>query len=171
MSGIVSPRSLVSLKVIIFDTSAINALKNDREVHTSLAEIARAYYTRLTAYNVHEIAATRAHSDRKELLDVCQELLRNGECVHRPQSILSALIKDYEAHGSSYWNGNIRVPEYEKLIADRVAFDTAADEQRLAGESAEQEFRAVFGELRPSSSSCSTKGRNGLKALENGFRC
>ena len=138
-----------TFKIIVFDTSGINALKNDREREILMAGVRNGYYARLTFYNVHEVAATPGMSDRSKLLDVCRDLLRNGECLHNPQAIICALINDYEEHGGSNWNGDIRLEEYERIITEGVASDAGADEQRRSAEKVEQEFRSVFGELRP----------------------
>ena len=67
--------------VIIFDTSGINNLADEKDFKALAAGLRTAYHTRLTGSNIEEIAATTKPEDRGKLLDRCQLLLSSGDCI------------------------------------------------------------------------------------------
>ena len=100
---------------------------------------------RLTATNVEEVIAASKEEARKALLNVCQKLLADGDCIQPHHGIIKLLIRDYERHGRSNWKSlGIRARAYEQEIVNREAARALSAEQKAAAKQGEKQFKGVF---------------------------
>ena len=139
-----------AIKRIIFDTSALNKLAEDRESEALLAGLKSAFTLRLTETNIGEIAATPDANKRLGLLDLCRQLLSAGDCIQPYQRIIEQLIIQSQNAISFDWKSvDVRFRECENEIARREIIDEKlATEQRNHARSCEQEFEKIYDDAR-----------------------
>jgi hypothetical protein len=137
--------------VLIFDTSGINNLADERDYKALAAGITTAYHTLLTGSNIEEIAATTSSEDRDKLLDTCQRLLSSGDCIDPFNWIVENHVKAFEEPTEYAWrrvnvvNGDIR-----KEIIGRTFFDDEmARQSRESAQESRKSFEDVFCSMRP----------------------
>jgi hypothetical protein len=81
--------------IVIFDTSAINKLADDREPEVLTVGIRAAFFVRLTSTNVEEIIATRNATRRKDLLNCIRSLVTAGDCINPYHWIIEQLVRNF----------------------------------------------------------------------------
>jgi len=138
--------------IIIFDTSGINNLADEKDFKALAAGIRTAYHTRLTGSNIEEIAATTKPEDRGKLLDTCQLLLSSGDCIDPFNWIVEKHVKAFDQHPREYALNRINVlnPEIAKEIVERTFFDDQlARQSKQSAKESKQSFENVFCSMRP----------------------
>jgi hypothetical protein len=137
--------------VVIFDTSALNELADDRDSAFLTAGLTAGFAVRLTGTNVEEIAATSSADRRQRLLGICRRLLSAGDCILPHHLLVEKLIADFQKAMPFEWESiSMRFPEYEDEIArQEIINDQLAKEQRDHLRSSQSAFAKIFEEARP----------------------
>jgi len=141
-------------KRLIFDTTGINRLAEDRKVADPLiAGLTSGYTVRVTATNVEESIATKNAEKRDRLLRVCKELIKGerGEIIHPFHWITEELIARFEKNGTVNWEAiPLRLPAYEREVALReVTDDEVSAQERAHAANVKATFEAIFTDARP----------------------
>jgi len=138
--------------IIIFDTSGISNLADEKDFRALAAGLRTAYHTRLTGSNIEEIAATTNAEDRGKLLDTCQLLLSSGDCIDPFNWLVEKHVKAFDQHPKDYvWKQiNVLNPEIAKEIVERTFFDDElAGQSRQSAKESKQSFEDIFCSMRP----------------------
>lgn len=132
--------------VLIFDTSAINGLADDRDSAALMAGIQTAFMVRLTAQSVAEIIATTDAGRRDRLLSVCQALLRSGECIQHFNEIIKHLLCLFDSGAPFQWDRvDIRAHDAEDAVVRReLNDDILSSEQRDLAKKTHNETLDIF---------------------------
>jgi hypothetical protein len=138
-------------QTLIFDTSALNRLADDKDSGALLAGLKAAFSIRLTATNIDDVAATPDANRRRALLDLCKQLLFGGECIQPYHWIIEQLITQADSAASLGWQElDIRSREYEEEIArQEILDDQVAAEQWEHARAAQQQFQKIYDDARP----------------------
>ena len=137
--------------IIIFDTSGINNLADEKDFKALTAGLRTAYHTRLTGSNIGEIAGTTKPEDRVKLLDTCQLLLSSGDCIDPFNWLVEKHVKAFDQHPKEYiWKRiNVINPEIAKEIVERTFFDDElAGQSRQSAKESKQSFEDIFCSMR-----------------------
>jgi hypothetical protein len=137
--------------VLIFDTSALNALLDDKESEFLIPALRSGFFVRETGTNLEEVAATTSVDRRQKLLDLCRRLLSAGGCVQPYHLIIEALIRHWIGATAFNWKDiRIRFQDYEDEIArQEIISDVLAKEQKEHARRSQDEFEKVFDDARP----------------------
>jgi hypothetical protein len=68
-------------RVVIFDTSGINALRDDPNQKRIVERLETEFHVRISESSLLEVSGTRDSEARRKLLDLCERLLHFGECI------------------------------------------------------------------------------------------
>jgi hypothetical protein len=136
---------------LIFDTSGINALADDRESTVIVRGLPSAYLVGVTETVIAEVAANSNEARRLELLRIIERLLKFGMCVNPFHVIIERQGKAYLADRSGYeWRRvNVRFPEAEGEVVRQEVIHLASEETREALRKWDKDFRAIFSNARP----------------------
>jgi hypothetical protein len=124
-------------QVVIFDTSALNELTDDRESGAVIAGLNTGFWVRLSETNIGEVAATTKKylARKRQLVQLCNRLVPPGDCIYPHNWILSELIKLHHQNPSAFnWKSvEVRFPEAERELFTKEMFedDQAAQEQTV----------------------------------------
>jgi hypothetical protein len=138
--------------ILIFDTSGLNNLAAEPDFDALVAGLTAAYFTRITASNISEIAATTKPNNRGRLLDACQRLLASGECIDPFHWIVENHVKAFDINPKDYnWEQvKIRSPQLEQEIVRRTFFDDElARQERESACETKKSFEDTFCAMRP----------------------
>jgi len=139
--------------VIIFDTSVINRLAEDKNSAPFISGLTAGYAVRLTAANLDEIIASPKGNDRDRLLDVCKRFQEGGDTqVLQPVGeIAKALIAAFERNQTFDWRAvRVRLPEYEHFLASReLISDQLSKDQREYADKQNVYFEEMYSNARP----------------------
>lgn len=133
--------------IIIFDTSALNALFDDPEYGTLKAGIVTGYRTYLTETCVAEQVANENTAERSFRLDCMQRLLQNGCCILPFHEIVERLAREFVGDPIRFdWTRlNVRFRECEQeLIRRSVTTDAVSQEQREQAFRASKQFNRIY---------------------------
>lgn len=138
---------------IIFDTSGLNKLKKEGANQRALIEkLGTKFEVRISETSVAELAATRDHGDRKQLVDVCERLLPYGRCLMPHNWILEEIPRlNTRYKGRFRWEDvDITAPMIEREILERefLSQDSIAEESRIFAKAHNKRFIDVFQEAR-----------------------
>lgn len=137
---------------IIFDTSAINALRNaGAAAEPLLRGLTCGFEVIVTGMCVEELIATPTATDREELLRRLDWLLRSAQCIWPPHEIIRRLISSHCSNSSEFdWKKvGVRARAYENAILRRDLDDTLCANQRNHHFDAEKDFEKLWRPLRP----------------------
>jgi hypothetical protein len=140
-------------KRLIFDTSGLNALADDRESLILAKALGEGFLVRLSETNISEVGANPKTERREKLLALCRRLVHAGECIIPYHAILVELAKAHSRNPASFrWESvpirgrNIEAelthPQY--LGTDEAAQDILADFEANSAT-----FEAVYRDARP----------------------
>src|SRR5438552_2680741 len=102
---------------IIFDTSALNRLADDKDSTSLVAGVTTGFAVRLTGTNIDEIIANPSAGRRQQLLNLCKRLLSAGNCIQTYHLITKNLITQSLNSLPFDWRTlDVRFPEYEHEI-------------------------------------------------------
>jgi hypothetical protein len=136
------------MPTIIFDTSGLNELLDDRESQPIVKGLGVGFRVRLTETNVTEIGATTNPARREKLLTLCQHLAFSGECIKPYHWIVEEVTRKHAAHPSGFdWQGiNLQFPELQEELARRefLGKDEMAAEIQTDCEARSDEFESVY---------------------------
>jgi hypothetical protein len=138
--------------ILALDTSSINRLTADPEFTVLMAGLKTGYYTRLNGSNIAEIAATQKAEKRGRLLDTCQRLLVQGDCIDPFAWIVEKQTKRFDSNPKDYdWKKvNVRNCVFEKEVRDRESLnDEMAQQEKASAEEAKKRFEDIFCSMRP----------------------
>ena len=90
-------------KRIIFDTSGLNKLADDEDLHLIEAGLKSGFLVGLTMASLEEIAATSRNARRQTLMDLChQRLLLAGMCLQPFNLIIETLIRVHQRNQTEF---------------------------------------------------------------------
>ena len=137
---------------VIFDTSALNGLANEPEAAAIATCLGKRAFLRLTETDLSEIAATTKPEARKKLVETCQRLIGNAECIGPHHWIIEEQVKRHVRRPNNfYWQGvDVRVPALEAEVVNPrfLNDDTVAVESRELSFGTEKQFKQMFREAR-----------------------
>lgn len=139
-------------QIVIFDTSAINALADERSASLE-ASLKAAFFFRQTETTVAEIAATQRLERRIELLNLCRRLLPAGECICPYHWIVQQMTLTHKLNPADFdWKAvDIVFPALNReLIQDEIFDDELAKVQQPHAAQQNREFVSTFGSARDS---------------------
>jgi len=139
-------------KPIIFDTSAIHHLANDKDAAAIEAGLKTGFQVGLTMPIFEEIAAAPEDARQKEL-DACQRLFSSAECLNPFSWIVEELGRAHQQNPNSYdWKViKIELPAMKREVIDRDFFNDEAltTQQKNEGRGREKSFAGVFADAKP----------------------
>jgi hypothetical protein len=130
--------------IVIYDTSAVNALYNDLQREARLRTLRGAYHPRLVFSVVDELVATRDPYKNKQLFDMALSLQSAGDCMLPFHYLLISQIRQYVSVASFDWRmANCDGHQMREAIIDnRHGFtDQLTREQRDSNKAAEDEYK------------------------------
>jgi hypothetical protein len=114
-------------EILIWDTSAINALTREVDRHDLILRMSHSGIVhRIPMYVFDEIAATQSSETRVRLLEVCRELKSDSEMIIllSPWHVIEAGVRMFWEVGVIDWQILFGViPEYENALASGHVFD------------------------------------------------
>lgn len=146
---------------VIFDTSAINKLADDREFAVLFAGIKSAFYVRVTEMSISEIVANKDATKRTRLLAVLRTLVTHGECIHPFHLIIQEISRRFEGNPTGFnWRRiSVRFPQAEhEIVRQAITSDKLAAVQREQLRALDKHFERMFAEMRPSFDALFQKG-------------
>lgn len=149
------------IPILALDTSSINRLNADSEFTALAAGLKTGYHTRLNGSNIAEIAATQNAEKRERLLDTCQRLLIQGDCIDPFNWIVEKHTKRFDANPTGYdWKRvNVTNREFEKEVRDRGSLnDGMARREKTSAEESKKQFEELFCSMRPAFDEVFAKG-------------
>ena len=147
--------------ILALDTSSINKLTADPEFTVLVAGLITGYHIRLNGSNIAEIAATQNAEKRERLLDTCQRLLIQGDCIDPFNWIVEKHTKRFDANPTDYdWKRvNVTNRVFEKEVTDRGSLnDEMARQEKTSAEEAKKQFEELFCSMRPGFDKIFAKG-------------
>jgi hypothetical protein len=139
-------------RIVIFDTSAINALRDDHNQDSIVERLGMAFHVRISGSNLVEVSGTSDSESRRRLLDLCERLLYFGECIMPYDRIITEMARCNTRHKERFeWRDvDVRAPMIEEEIVERrlVMDDAIAEEVRLDSRGKNREFLDVFRDAR-----------------------
>jgi hypothetical protein len=126
---------LYNRQILIFDTSVVNALVDDRDSEPLIAGLRSGYFIRFPFAVVGEIIANSSGERREKLLHVCRRLLSSaGDCIEPQHEIIKIMVARFEkALPLGFEHVNLRMTEAEDEILRHENFD-----EELAAEEREE---------------------------------
>ena len=136
---------------LIFDTSGLNALSDDKDCMAITKCLGIGFRVRLTETNLAEIGATQDPQRRAKLLSICQRLVGAGECIGPYHWIVEQQIKLHAARPDVFnWQRvEVRVPALEaevarpELLTDNALAAAMCADFEKAGDEFDQLFRGA----------------------------
>lgn len=114
-------------EVLIWDTSAINALSREMDRRELIVRMNNSgNVNRIPMYVFDEIAATQNSEKRAQLLETCRELKSDSEMIIllSPWHVIEAGVRMFWEVDEIDWEILFRaIPEYEKALASGDVFD------------------------------------------------
>jgi hypothetical protein len=147
--------------ILALDTSSINKLTADPEFTVLVAGLKTGYHIRLNGSNIAEIAATQNAEKRERLLDTCQRLLIQGDCIDPFNWIVEKHTKRFDANPTDYdWKRvNVTNRVFEKEVTDRGSLnDEMARQEKTSAEESKKQFEELFCSMRPGFDKIFAKG-------------
>jgi len=137
--------------VVVFDTSAINALHEDVDRDAKLRILRCAYYPRLVFSVLDELVATPDSYKNKQFYDMSLSLQSAGDCMLPFNYLLIAHISAY-CSGTPYdWKAvNCNGNDMKKAIIDNRhgMTEILTEEQRTSNKSTEDQYKAALKSFR-----------------------
>jgi hypothetical protein len=137
--------------ILGFDTSAINALADSKDRDNLIAGLRSGYHIRLTSTNVEEISANKNRERMNDLLNVCRQLLFEGDCIWPHHWIIEKLICHHAKDPHCNWISMSPLAHaYEQEIVRReILSEALARQQRECMKSLNAVFENLFITPRP----------------------
>jgi hypothetical protein len=147
--------------ILMLDTSAVNALADDRDTEAMLAGLQVGYFVRFPFTTVSEVIATTSGVRRAALLRVCRKLLRSaGDCIEPHHEIIKIMVSRFEAGlPLGLPHVYIRMSEAENEILSAINFDDdLSAQEREECRTNDKTFGDVFAEAKPAFDSIASTG-------------
>ncbi len=139
-------------EILTFDTSGVNALAKEPDSSEIADRLGAQYFIRLTEANLAELVATPAAKFRAKLVDICQRLLKAGDCIGPHHWIVEQQVKMHvhDPAGFNWQEAAVCIPALEAEIRNPrfLNDDTVASESKKESSSAKKRFKQLFREVR-----------------------
>src|ERR1700730_1095221 len=132
--------------ILVFDTSSINCLADERDSDTLIVAIRSSFYIKFTFTNVLEIVATLSGERRRKLFGVCKSLLCSGDCMDPQKEIIRKFITRFEQSSPFDWREvDVRFRNADNKIVRRDNFgNDLAEKEREDARSCESLFNKIY---------------------------
>jgi hypothetical protein len=150
------------LPTIGFDTSAINALENERLLSEPLmAGLEAGFCVLLLGLSAEEVISTQREARRKALLGRVRRLLRSGECLWPPHEILRLQVSAHFQNPLAFdWTRvNTRARSYEEGLLAQDFPPELCKEQLTEQSKVIEGFENLWTALRPKLEAVIAEGR------------
>jgi hypothetical protein len=139
-------------RVVIFDTSGINALRYDPNQKRIVERLETEFHVRISESSLVEVSGTRDSEARRKLLDLCERLLHFGECIMPYHWIITEMARCNTRYKERFeWRDvDVRASMIgEEIVERRLVLDDAiAEEVRLDSREKNREFLDIFRDAR-----------------------
>ncbi|MFP5237797.1 MAG: hypothetical protein ACLGSD_18025 [Acidobacteriota bacterium] len=137
--------------VVIFDTSAVNAIYDDLDRDKKTDQLLNIYFPRLTFAVLDEILATPDAYRRAQLFDLTLKLQNAGDCILPFHHLFINHVKAFVCEREYDWTVvNCRGNSLKKAIIDERhgLGDSLIEEQRKQNRELEYQFKRRFRDIR-----------------------
>src|ERR1035438_6432801 len=134
------------VRKLIFDTSAINKLREDKDCLAILSAIGFVFHIGISGTVISEVVATTDEAKREVLLSVLRRLLANGSGLMPMNWLIERQAKAYQHDPKGYdWKHlNIRVTAIENEIARPQFIHEVSAETRQENKEWDKRFLQIF---------------------------
>ena len=134
------------VRKLIFDTSAINKLREDKDCSALLSAMDLVFHVGITGTVISEVVATKDDTEREALLNVLKRLLAYGSGLLPINWLIEQQAKAYQHDPKGYdWKHlNIRIKAAEDEIARQEFIHEASAETRRENKEWGKRFLQIF---------------------------